>query len=271
MSQIQPAGGRLLQSLQSRISPSTQNLFAGTPLVVSPQHASSSQVDQQDQATIEPPAEQGSKTVSANPSEDLDAAQKLAIFEEVLQQVETGAVPPEMISNSAYAPQQAVVSALDPTAVYTPSEDSGLFAQAIPAAVDQAQAQLQQQMPISVGGKKEHLEGASLGVSASELPIDIQYVEEEKSAELPPEVESYIEHVQEAAQTQPERIVIAEEPSVASSSAPTPPRIVRVLPLTRAQEEMGLKKGTAFSIRWLVEFGHKIAKALVGQVVYREN
>ncbi len=270
MSQIQPAGGRLLQSLQSRISPSTQQLFAGTPIAAVPHTQTQNLPTTTDSVSDTPiqedvvvPANPTNFVHDLNPSDDnLAEAEKLAIFDDVLEQVESG----------AYAPQQAIATALDPTAIYTPSEDTGLFAQAIPAAVTQAEEQIQQQMPAAPSGRpKEHLEGAVSGVAASELPADIQYVEEEKSPELPPEVESYIQHVEEAAQVAPQKIVVAQEPSTLPNAPVAPPRIVKVLPLTKAQEEMGLRKNTSFSIRWLVEFGHKIAKALVGQVVYKEN
>lgn len=300
MSQIQPASGRLLQSLQSRISPSTQTLFAGTPLapaqpggvtvadtvppaqtVVTPQ-VPDDDFEPSTPAILNDDLGTPSPVVADDPA-DLNESEKLDIFDEVLKEVESNPEPPQLTDlqvadqvqpDLAPSPQQTIVSALDPDAVYQPSEDSGIFAQAIPAAVDQAQHELdqqaQQQIPQAGGRQKEHLEGSS-NVAAPELPADIYYVEEEKNPEIPPEVESYIQHVEDAAKIEPQKIVVAQEAIPDLSGAPTPPRIVKVLPITKEQEEVGLRKSTSFSIRWLVEFGHKLAKALVGQVVYREK
>lgn len=288
MSQIQPAGGRLLQSLQSQASPSTQAMFAGTPVAPNTDPAVTSPVQS---APTDPTQLQFSTAVQSAPVSDptvqspdeVDAATKLAIFEEVLDEVEQGtsteqpsgvpssdptALPGDANSVSA-SPQQAITSALDPNAVYQPSEDGGIFAQAIPTAVDQLQQATLQQQQQSGGRQKERLEGGT--VAAPELPADMQYVEEEKNPEIPPEVESYIQHVEDAAKTQPTNVVIAQDQLPEDAATPAPPRLVKVLPITKEQEEVGLRKNTSFSIRWLVEFGHKLAKALVGQVVYKDS
>lgn len=291
MSQIPPAGGRLLQSLQSNISPSTQNLIAGTHLV--PNSGNGMQTDPGVQVISgsNMPITPSGATVSS----DLDEAEKLQIFDEVLEQIEAGEVAGDSSAgmagdsqsefgdqavlamqepdspSSPTSPQQTIVSALDPDALYQPTEDSGLFAQAIPTAVDQVQQEIQQQLPQVGGRQREHLEGGFSGVVAPELPVDIQYVEEEKNPELPPEVESYIQHVEETAKMEPQNIVIAQDAVPDTPAVPSPPRIVKVLPLTKEQEAVGIRKNPSFSIRWLVELGHKIAKALVGDVVYREN
>ena len=286
MSQLPPAGGRLLQSLQSRMSPSTQNLFGGTAVV----NTNTPQV-----ADVVPnyTADQASSLADSG-----EESEKLQLFEEVLNEVEQGLPDPLQanvsVSDATFVeppanfaepvvetepvpapelydtPLQTIASALDPEAIYRPSETSGLFAQAIPTAVDQVQEQLQQQVPQVGGRQKEAIEGGST-VAAPEMPADVQYVEEEKSHELPPEVESYIQKVEDIDKTQPQEIVVAEDVAPPAPSVAAPKRVVKVLPLTKEQEEIGIRKSPSFSIRWLVEYGHKLAKALVGQVVYHEN
>lgn len=144
--------------------------------------------------------------------------------------------------------------------------ESMVLAQALPLAVSSYQDPLQ----VGIGGKKESM-GGTQSVNSAELPGGIQYAEVEHAAELPPEVENYIEQVIDHAQTQPETVVVAEATPQPAPSATTPQRVVKVLPLTKMQEEIGLKKNPKFSVRWLVEFSHKIAKMFFGGVIYRQT
>ncbi len=263
MSQLPPAGGRLLQSLQSQMSPSTQQLFAGSAIVSAPQSSGASIPTTAQQADSH--ATDSFQLASPTSPHDLDPEIKTKIFEEILEEVEQG---------TPSSPQQAVVSALDPNAVYQPSQDAGIFAHAVPLAVEQAQDEMQQDQDLQqaqIGGRqKETLEGGGF-VASAELPGDIQYIEEEPNPEIAPEVESYIQHVAEQAKTEPQTVVVAQDAVPTADGQPTPPRIVRVLPITKAQEEVGMRKNTSFSIRWLVEFGRKLANALHGQVIYRQD
>lgn len=148
-----------------------------------------------------------------------------------------------------------------------PEEDSSVLAQALPIAVQSYQD------PSALGSVsrgKEQLGGGPHAVV--EQAAGVQYVEVEPTPELPPEVESYIEQVVDHAQQQPEMVVVAEEqPAQPGLATPPAPRVVKVLPLTKMQEELGLKKNPQFSVRWLVEFSHKIAKMFFGGVIYRQT
>ncbi len=149
----------------------------------------------------------------------------------------------------------------------TPSQDSSVLAQALPIAVQSYQEPAPQ---VGVSRGKEQLGGGSH--AAVEQGASVQYVEVEQTPELPPEVESYIEQVVDHAQQQPEVVVVAEQQPPMANQAPTAaPRVVKVLPLTKMQEEIGLKKNPQFSVRWLVEFSHKIAKMFFGGVIYRQT
>ncbi|MBP7768761.1 hypothetical protein KA082_02940 [Candidatus Woesebacteria bacterium] len=225
MSNTQPAGGRVLRKLSTSLSGSSRQLFANAHLLQQDEPVSEIAqeipriVEEPIQESIQEPASEAVPAIVDTP-EALSDSTKLALFDEVLNEVE----------NSHAQPQGG-------------------------------------------GPRKEALEGGSLiaPMASSELPAGVQYSEQEHSAEIPPEVESYIQEVQELAQTQPQEMVIAETAPISdSSSAPTPPRIIRVLPITKEQAAVGMRKNQNFSIRWLVEYGNKLAKMFIGQVVYKQ-
>lgn len=274
MSNSQPAGGRVLQNLVGSLSSGTQTMLSNSHLVT-PQNTSDTVPQQpvtqsggllddsllsdaapaQPVAAVQPAPE---PPVPPTQSDDLTDESKLAIFEDVLNEVEN--LEPEVLQ----ANMQSVLQG-DPT---IPAVDPSVLDQAVPLAVTQ-----QQQAPQPQGGgrQKETFEGfGGSTVATTELPGGMQYVEQEKSPELPPEVESYIEHVEAAVQDDQQMVVVAEDVPAEATSPAAPPRIVRVLPISKAQEEVGMKKNPTFSVRWLVEFGHKLAKMFVGQVIYRE-
>ncbi len=176
----------------------------------------------------------------------VDASVRLELFSDVLDELDGGVQQPQ-VEVSEFA-------------------QSTVLAQALPLAVSTYQDPLQ----VGIGGKKESMRSAQ-AVNTAELPGGVQYAEIEHAAELPPEVENYIEQVVDHAQTQPETVVVAEAAPQPAPSATAPQRVVKVLPLTKMQEEIGLKKNPKFSVRWLVEFSHKIAKMFFGGVIYRQT
>lgn len=281
MSNSQPAGSRLLQGLMRTASSDTQNMFAQARVV--PQDSSATPVFPTQSDTVPSMSIQSSTPdpilattpSSSTGSDDLDDGTKMALFDEVLNELRPETAPVETVvvdsAPEAIPSDTAQLDALqsEPAAQTDQfSDNASVVAQALPMAVQQAAQEDVQH----VGGKqKEMLESSSLSVSTQELPGGMQAIEEEKSPELPPEVESYIQHVEEQAKVEPQTIVVAQEAPQTTTALPTPPRIVKVLPITRAQEEVGMKKNPSFSIRWLVEFGHKIAKIFAGEVIYRQE
>ncbi len=138
-----------------------------------------------------------------------------------------------------------------------------VLSQALPIAV---QTYLEPQ--IQASSSKEQL---VVLLQTQELPGGMQYAEVEHTPEIPPEVESYIERVTDQSDQKQEVVVRAEEPPAPTSiHAPIQERVVKVLPLTKVQEEIGMKKNATFSVRWLVEFSHKIAKMFFGNVIYKQ-
>ncbi len=114
---------------------------------------------------------------------------------------------------------------------------------------------------------KETIEG---GPTLTEQAASIQYVEAEKSPELSPEVEKYIQEVQKDQAKAPEEIVISSEvDSMPADKQYVSERVV-VLPITPEIEKKGKRKNPKLSIRWLVEWCQKIIKQFQGKVVYSQ-
>ncbi len=122
------------------------------------------------------------------------------------------------------------------------------------------------QSPISTSRKE-----AEVGSQASpEQAASIQVVEAEKSPELSPEVEKYLQEVHDDKDQAPKEIAIADE----ITNLPTQNQFVSepviVVPITPEIEKKGKRKSPKFSIRWLVEWSQKIIKMFAGKVVYME-
>lgn len=187
-------------------------------------------------STLNQPGSPGS------PKPSLTQDQKLALFESILDEVEP---QPNAPQTTPSALPQALPTALDPS-------------------FDQQAAQI---TPIARAGK-EALETTTPDQPAIEAGTGLQAVETEKTPEIPVEVESYLQKVQDDPTTAPQEIVIADGTSE-SDKAQYPARPVIVLPITPDVERKGRWKGPQFSLRWLVEWSRKIIKMFAGKVVYR--
>ncbi len=120
--------------------------------------------------------------------------------------------------------------------------------------------------PSAAGARKEGLESGAVSLEAG---TGLQYVEQEKSPEIPPEVERYIQKVDQGQVKPPEEIVVADQaqPQTKTKHAAQP---VIVLPITPEIEKKGKKKPPTFSVRWLVAWSKKIIKMFSGKVIYRQ-
>ncbi|MFH2022609.1 MAG: hypothetical protein ABIJ33_05050 [Patescibacteria group bacterium] len=172
-------------------------------------------------------------------------AVKLDILDQVISEVETSPTD-----------SQSVISQL--------SEPSVLDS-VMPEATLQATDTLNPQSAPTTA--KEKVEAQSV----VETPVDLgssTQVELEKTPELPIEVEQYLTHVEDNANQLPQQIVVTgDDIAIEPSHRPTSPVIV--LPITPEDEKEARFKGPSWSIRWLVEWSHKIIKKFVGKVVYR--
>lgn len=127
--------------------------------------------------------------------------------------------------------------------------------------------------PVGQAKKEAYKPGpavAEVPAPTPEYPAGVQAVEQEKTPEIAPEVESFMKHVEQQPDQLPQEIVIADNQEV-SSVAHHPKQPVVVLPITAQDQIDGKNKDYKFSIRWLVEWSVKIMKKFSGKVIYREE
>lgn len=147
--------------------------------------------------------------------------------------------------------------------------DTGLLSQVVPQVVEKNTDTLNPDNPVGSAGSKESLDTATIDQIAVDAARGAQQVEVEPTPEIPPEVESYLQKVEEHKDTAPEEIVIADGSSTQPVNNNYPSQPVVVLPITPEEEKKGANKNPKFSIRWLVEWSRKIMKAFSGKVIYR--
>lgn len=127
-------------------------------------------------------------------------------------------------------------------------------------------------VPVSpTSARKETAEPVTIDQVAVEAARGVQQVETEPAAEIPPEVESYLQQVEDHAATAPKEIVIADGSQTAPADHQYPAQPVVVLPITAEEEKAGAKKSPKFSIRWLVEWSQRLMKIFVGKIIYRST
>jgi len=168
-----------------------------------------------------------------------------------------------------------------PTDPYTVSSTAGATADAaiVNAVSQSAQNYDPLNPPNATGGRsglgvKESVahtvnEPDGLSALAQEVP-GAQVVDVEKSAEVPPEVESWMEKVEHHEVRAPSQVVVADQ----TAQMPTgdyAAQPVIVLPVTQQAVQAGMKKSVKDSIRWLAEWCVKMMKKFHGLVVYRET
>lgn len=148
------------------------------------------------------------------------------------------------------------------------------MAPAAPQAIDQVAATASLN-PTSAAGAagaaKERLEASKTHDTAqldSEQQLGVTQVEQERNPELSPEVEAYLQKIQDHQNAVPQEIVMADD-GQALSTKPALAQPVIVLPITEEIEDQGKNKSPKFSVRWLVEWSRKIMKVFSGKVVYR--
>lgn len=224
-------GSGLLSRLRTSFASSNQVSVAGNSSVVQP---------------IDPPDE----TVEAQLNSDLD------LVEQAIAEVEALNPPAEVTNETPMeVPAEVTQDSLSPV---------------LPQVLEQATSTLNPTGVIGAGTAKEALEPAQVPDQAAlDAAAGLQFIEQEKTPEIPVEVESYLQKVENHHDQLPTEIVIAD-----GHVEPTTPYIPRqpviVLPITPQQEAEGAKKSPQFSIRWLVEFSRKIMKIFSGKVIYRQ-
>jgi len=103
--------------------------------------------------------------------------------------------------------------------------------------------------------------------NAVERGASIQAVETERSPELSPEVEKYLQEVHQEKDQAPKEIVLDDVANLPSDNQFVSEPVI-VVPITPEIEKKGKRKSPKFSIRWLVEWSQKVIKMFSGKVVY---
>lgn len=150
-----------------------------------------------------------------------------------------------------------------------PADQTGLISQVIPQVVQESTDTLNPQNPVGSAGSKESADSAVLDQIAVDAARGVQQVEVEPTPEISPEVESYLQKVEQHTDTAPQEIVIADGSMTQPNNHPYPSQPVVVLPITPELEKKGAHKSPKLSIRWLVEWSKKIMKVFSGKVIYR--
>ncbi len=199
--------------------------------------------------------------------EEIDDATKMRLFSEALDEAEQFSPPKEPVvvpTNSSANSSVGNSSSSQP-------DPSGYAAMTLglPQAVDQATANIQNQVASSGGSIKERPMQWSLDTATQEVGGGLISVEQEPTPEIAPELESYLQKVEDHAQT-PAQSVEALAPAVLAPPLPTQKTTVRVLPITKKQATDGRKKNPSYGIRWLVEWSDKIIQVFKGKAIYRK-
>ncbi len=164
---------------------------------------------------------------------------------------------------------QLQLDVLDQILTDIEQESVGAIAQAVPQVTLNATDTLNPAAPtVSL---KEVAANVSPDISPIESGAGLQQVEYEHSGELPVEVESYLQKVEEHQDQALGEVVIADGTATPSTVHPPIKKPVIVLPITAAVEEKGQRQPLRTSIRWLVEWSKKIMKMFVGEVIYQET
>lgn len=180
----------------------------------------------------------------------------LDVLERVIDEVET-ALPAEKMTPES---QLAAATA------------EGVMSQVMPQIMNQTADALDPALSIPANPtstRKEATEAVGIDQVAVEAARGVQQVELERQMEIPPEVEGYLQQVEDHKDTAPKEVVIADGSQTAPADHQYPAQPVVVLPITAEEEKIGAKKSPKFSIRWLIEWSQRLMKMFTGKVIYR--
>lgn len=148
--------------------------------------------------------------------------------------------------------------------------DQGLMSQVMPQVMAQTADALDPALKAVTTSRKETAaEAVSLEQLAADAARGVQQVEVEPTPEISPEVESYLQKVEDHTEMAPKEIVIADGTQTSPVDHQYPSQPVVVLPITQEEEKEGAKKSPKFSIRWLVEWSRRLMKMFIGKIIYR--
>lgn len=166
---------------------------------------------------------------------------KLDLFEEVLDSLDQGGV------------QTTADPLLAQTQLQSLASDTAVPAQSYPA--------------YSSGRAPEQTPGMVVSV---EVPGLATVEVEPQVAEIPVEVEGFLERVAEHPENLPQEIVLNGN-DIALNQHQPPKQAIVIVPITQEDEQLAKGKNSTWSIAWLVEWSHKVIKRFLGKAAYRPS
>ncbi len=179
---------------------------------------------------------------------DLSPDEKLDVFAQVVDEVAAQQVPAQPESTQILAeptPLEPTAPVVQPT---TPAQSA----------------------PISATGTSKEYLAVSTPDTTSVDAGSHMGVEYEPTPEISPEVESFMQHVEAHEDQLPQEVVVAGD-DIQLQPAHYAAQPVVVLPYDKETEKEAVFKGPQWSVRWLLEFGHKIIKMFGGKVIYLQS
>lgn len=208
---------------------------------------------------------------TSTPPVEISTDQRLDILDSIISKLEAAApLPPaevveEPTQESVLAPEQVVEPVSAPVAEQVTPTDLPA-----PEPVAPLEAPVVSPPPVHVSSlSKEAAPSVLAEQPVIEAGSGVQVVEYEPRSEMPVEVESFIQEIQDHQTEQPQEIVISDG-QMQIQPAAIPKKSVIVLPITPETETEGAKKSSKWSVRWLVEWSRKLMKAFSGRIIYRE-
>lgn len=210
--------------------------------------------------------------------------------------------PPTMVNNATvqadfapYSQPQPAVSGSDPTVIpaaiqpepqaqqpqFDPTQQIAApqlelqeslqldpTAQAVLSNIQQTSTTLNPANPAPASAKETFERPAAPDASSIDAGGAVQQVEVERNPELPVEVEGFLQRVEDFSAKQVQEVVIADGTNE-QAAVTYPSRPVIILPITQEEEQKNKRKSPRNSIRWLIEWSHKVIKMFAGKVLYK--
>ncbi len=181
------------------------------------------------------------------------------------QQASNQALPQQQV------PQRQSLSATDQnintgSAPSAATEEMGVVGQAFSQTAQEQQFNDLNPPPEKIStGQKERVES---GQAVVETGTALQYVEQEKQPEIPPEVEKFVNKVEQEKIEAPQEVVVADQQQATQNQHYAAEPVI-VLPITPEVEKKNKRKSPKYSVKWLIEWSQKIVKMFAGKVIYR--
>ncbi len=220
-------------------------------------------------AAPQPPAPSQTPVQTATPTVPATSSDALDLLESIVNSSGDTPVTPQPEVPVAVEPPAPVPTPVAPT-VQPAQASEGAAAQAVLSTIQEVEDPLNPPNPAPASAKENFERPAAPDVASVDAGGAVQHIETERNPEVPVEVEGFLQRVEDFSAQEPQEVVIADGTSEQATTN-YPSRPVIVLPITEEEEKAGKKKSPRYSIRWLVEWSHKVIKMFAGKVIYRHT